>query len=149
MERVRRWYQEWFGDSGSPDDELPDPDLAAFDHGLGSLQADGVLKGYLASVRTKLSFPPGQWQLWFVIVWADGSKELPFEDYGPGWYAVRELNAGYLDHFGPSTRWTKSILGYPMHIVDGGEPQKYEFAWLPPDEAAAKWHELGLTDRDF
>lgn len=149
MEQIRQWFKVRFGDDRPSGDGLPDPELAAFDRGLGTLRVDGVLKGHLASVRTKLGFPPDQWQVWFVIVWADGSKEPPFEDYGPGWHVVRELNAGHLNHSVPSTHRTREFLGHSMHIFDSGEPQLYDFAWLPPDEAVSMWHELGLADTEF
>lgn len=149
IERIEEWYRKWFGDNHLPDYELPDPDLTAYDHGLGTLRVDGELKGYLASVRLTMSFPGRQWWPWFVIVWTDGTKEHAFEDYGPKWYTVRELDVGILDHYGPSVQRTKSILGRPFRYEEGGDPQVYEFAWLPPDEASAKWEELGLTDDDF
>lgn len=60
---------------------------------------------------------------------------IPFRtrDYGPKWYTVRELDAGQLDH----------------HDEQVAQPQMYEFAWLPADQAAIKWRELALTDDDF
>lgn len=79
-----------------------------------------------------MAFPGRQWWPWFVVVWAGGSKERSFQDYGPKWPTVRELDAGRLDHYDR-----------------GGRPQVYEFAWLPPDEAARKRDEIGLTDADF
>ncbi|MGC3992923.1 MAG: hypothetical protein QM779_02135 [Propionicimonas sp.] len=132
VEWLRRRFRRWFGDDEAPDYDLPDPDLAAYDHGLGELRLDGELKGYLASVRVRMWFPARQWWPWFVIVWADGGKDRAFEDYGPKWYTVRELDAGYFEH-------------YP----DSGEAEVYEFSWLAPDEAGARWTELGLTEDDF
>jgi hypothetical protein len=132
VEWVGRWFRESFRDSDPADYDLPDPDLAAYDHGLGELRVDGELKGHLASLRLTMSFPGRQWWAWFVIVWADGRREHAFEDYGPKWLTVRELDAGYLDHYAPS-----------------GDPQVYEFGWLPSDQSAAKWMELGLTEDDF
>lgn len=115
-----------------PDYDLPDPDLAAYDHGLGELRLNGELKGYLASVRLEMSFPARQWWPWFVIVWTDRGKDRAFEDYGPKWLTVRELDAGYFEH-------------YP----ESGGAEVYEFSWLTPDEAGVKWPELGLTEDDF
>ena len=129
---VIEWFQRWFGDDEPQDYDLPDPDLATYDHGLGELRLDGELKGYLASVRLRMSFPARQWWPWFVIVWADGRKDRAFEDYGPKWLTVRELEAGYFEH-------------YP----ESGEPEVYEFRWLKPGEAGAKWAELGLAEDDF
>lgn len=131
-ERFRRWFQRWFSDSEPPDYDLPDPDLAAYDHGLGELRLNGEVQGYLASVRLQMSFPARQWWPWFVIVWADGSRDRAFEDYGPKWFTVRELDAGYFEHY-----------------AESGEPQVYEFSWLPSDQAGTRWTELGLTENDF
>lgn len=128
----RRWFQRWFGDDEPPDYDLPDPDLAAYDHGLGELRLNGEPKGYLASVRLEMSFPARQWWPWFVIVWTDRGKDRAFEDYGPKWLTVRELDAGYFEH-------------YP----ESGGAEVYEFSWLTPDEAGVKWSELGLTEDDF
>ncbi|WP_298133017.1 hypothetical protein [Micropruina sp.] len=128
--RIRRWFEKWFEDSGLADYQLPDPDLTAYDHGVGTLIRDGEPVGHLASVRLEMTFPGRQWWPWFVIVWKDGTKERSFEDYGPLWPTVRELDAGYFDRRG-----------------DGAEV--YSFAWLPPEEAARTWLELGLTDDDF
>lgn len=127
------WFRRWFTDTQLPDYDLPDPDLSAYDHGLGTLAVDDKIRGYLASVRWEMSFPVRQWWPWFVVVWADSRKELPFEDYGPKWYTVRELDAGRFRH-------------YDEH---GVQPQTYEFAWLPTNQAAIKWAELALTDDDF
>lgn len=132
VEWVGRWFREQFSGSEPPDYDLPDPNLAAYDHGLGELRVNGELQGYLASVRLEMSFPARQWWPWFVIVRTDGHKVGAFEDYGPKWLTVRELDAGYLDDYSPS-----------------GEPQVYEFSWFPSDQAATKWMELGLTEDDF
>jgi hypothetical protein len=116
---------------------------------LGTLHVDGELKGYLASVVGDMRFPSREPWPWFVIVWTDGTKELSFEDYGPGWWTVRELDAGYLQHFGPSAMRERRI--FRMRFVSGrmGPPCLFDFAWLPPEEAAAKWQELGLVDAEF
>jgi hypothetical protein len=125
--------------------QLPDPQLRAYDRGLGTLSVEGEFKGYLASVVGRVGF---LWP-WFVVVWQDGSKEWSFEDYGPGWWTVRELDAGYFDHFGPSIRSERTILGRRCESTRPGPPIVYEFAWLPAAEAARKWQELGLKDSDF
>lgn len=80
VEWFGRWFDRWFGDDELPDYDLPDPDLAAYDHSLGQLRFGGELKGYLASVRLEMSFPARQRWPWFVIVWADGRKDRAFED---------------------------------------------------------------------
>lgn len=131
--------------------ELPDPTLRAYNHGIGTLSVGGEVRGYLASVVGEIKFPGRAPWPWFVIVWLDGTKERSFEDYGPHWYTVRELDSGYLDHYGPATpkerRW--GWFGRTLKYTQQGEPRRYEFAWLPTDEAAEQWVELGLTDNDF
>lgn len=129
--------------------DLPDPELRAYDHGLGVLSVAGELKGYLASSVGEIIFPSrGQWP-WFVVVWPDGTKENPFEDYGPSWWTVRQLDAGYLDHYGPSIMKQGRFLGRRFTYSQIGPPVLYDFAWLSIDEAAATWSRLGLTDSDF
>lgn len=134
-----------------PDDyyELPDPELRAYDHGIGTLSVDGELHGYLASVVMRMTFPSKQPWLWFLIIWLDGRREIPFEDYGPGWWTVRELDSGKLDHHGPSIARVRRFLGMNFRYSESGEPRVFDFAWLDPDEAAEKWNELGLTEDDF
>lgn len=127
--------------------ELPDPELRAYDHGVGTLSVDGELRGHLACVVGQLR--GGDPWPWFVIIWADGSKEFAFEDYGPGWYTVRELDAGFLEHCGPSTVKSRRFLGLRYERIDSGEPVVYDFAWLPADVAARRWQELGFRDSDF
>ena len=129
---------------------LPDPQLRAYDHGVGTLKVGGVLQGHLASVVGEITFPSRSPWPWFVIVWADGAKENAFEDYGPLWYTVRDLDSGVLDHFGPSIRRERrGLFGMTVRSSRLGPPQVFEFAWLPSDEAKAMWRELGLVDSDF
>ena len=128
---------------------LPDPELRAYDHGLGTLRVDGELRGYLASVVGEMRFPSrGPW-LWFVVVWTDGTKENSFEDYGPSWWAVRELDAGYLDHYGPSVPAERRLLWWRIKGSVRGPSCLFDFEWLRPDVAETKWRELGLVDSDF
>jgi hypothetical protein len=130
--------------------DLPDPSLRAYDRGVGRLSIDGELQGYLASVVGEIRIPGRAPWPWFVVVRLDGSKERPFEDYGPHWFTVRELDAGYFDHVGPSApRNRRGWFGRTVTYMAPGKPCQYDFAWLPADEAAAKWNELGLTGRDF
>jgi hypothetical protein len=129
--------------------QLPESKLRAYDHGVGTLSVDGELKGYLASVVLTMSFPRGQPWVWFVIVWVDGVKERSFETYGPGWWTQRELDAGFLDHYGPTVRWERRFLGRRFVGDRPGLPTRYDFAWLPAEAAAMKWDELGLVDADF
>jgi hypothetical protein len=129
--------------------QLPDPHLRAYDHGVGTLRVDGELRGYLASQLLEMRFPSRRPWLWFVVVWLDGTKELAFEDYGALWPVVQELDAGFLDHYGPSVRRNGRFLWRRAEIVTPGDPCRFEFSWLPADQAAQKWLELGLVDADF
>lgn len=130
--------------------ELPDPTLRAYDHGVGTLSVNGELRGYLASVVGETKFPGRSPWPWFVTVWLDGTKERSQEDYGPGWYIVRELDGSYFDDYGRSIPMERrGWFGRTIKYRKQGEPCRYDFAWLPEAEAAAKWIELGLKDSDF
>ena len=126
-----------------------DPTLQAFDRGLGTLSVDGELEAHLACVVGKIAFPGKAPWPWFVVAWLDGKKERSFEDYGPGWWTVRQLDAGRLEHFGPSSRLETRFLGIPITSTQRGAARTFDFAWLPPVEAAQMWRELGLEDSDF
>lgn len=129
--------------------ELPDPTLRAYDHGLGTLSVDGDVEGYLACILGGIAFPEkGPW-LWFVVVWGDRTKENPFEDHGPEWRTVRQLDAGRLAYHGPSSKRESRFLGFRVESSQPGPPRDFEFAWLPPAEAQQKWLELALADSDF
>jgi len=129
--------------------QLPDPKLRAYDHGLGTLSVAGEVVGHLASVVMEMQFPPRQPWIWYVIVWSDGTREFKFEDYGPGWWTARELDAGYFDHHGPSVHSEKRLFGIRLQAKTLGPPMKFDFAWLPKEVAAQKWKEIGLVDADF
>lgn len=128
---------------------LPDPELRAYDHAVGTLSLDGELRGYVACVVRRMTFPSrGPWP-WLLIMWLDGSREPPFEDYGPDWPTVRELDAGTLEHHGPSTPRERRILGTSLRYSVTGESCTFDVAWLGPDDSARTWAELGITDDDF
>ncbi|WP_157803668.1 hypothetical protein [Luteimicrobium subarcticum] len=118
---------------------------------MGTLHVGGILMGHLASVVGEITFPGRSPWPWFVIVWADGTKEPAFEDYGPAWYTVRELDAGHLDHHGPSVllEERRGVFGGVSQRWGPGPPVVFDFAWLPRDEAASMWQVLGLRDADF
>lgn len=137
--RIHAWFRTRFPAKPRPEPRprdsdyvLPDPEMTAYDHGVGTLKVDGELRGYLASTLMTMSFPRGEWWPWFVVVWLDGTKERSEEDYGPEWYTVRELDAGF----------------YECHTQEGNL-QRFEFARLPRDKAAVMWEQLGLTPHDF
>lgn len=137
-------------DSSNDECEICDATLRSLKNGVGTLKLDGLLKGYLASIVGQMTFPSTPWP-WFVVVWLDGTKEPSFEDHGPRWWTVRELEAGKFEHpLGPGTATRKRFLGIlPYTSIEPGPEVTFEFAWLPPSEAAAKWEELGLNDSDF
>lgn len=129
--------------------ELPDPELRAYDRGVGTLKVNGELKGYLACLLGEMSFPANQPWPWFVVVWLNGSREWPFEDYGPEWYTVRELDSGSFNFWEPSKTKKSRFLWWKTTTSVTGPPCVYDFAWLPLEEARVKWEELGLKDEDF
>ena len=69
------------------------------------------------------------WWVWFVVVWANGDRERPFEDFEP-WTAVREIQA---------FSWDEGVSHRGEYTAD----------WLPEDERRAVWSDLGLTPEDF
>lgn len=130
--------------------ELPDPTLRAYDHGVGELRFKGELRGYLASAVGEIKFPGRSPWPWFVLVWADGTKERSFEDYGPDWLTVRKLESGYFDHREEViTEERRGWFGFTTSRIAYGAPRRYDFVWLPAADAAAKWIELGLQESDF
>ena len=131
------------------DSELTDETLRALDHGVGTLRVRGELRGYLASIVGEMRFPSRRPWPWFVVVWTDGRKERSFEDYGSLWPVVRELEAGFFDHFGPSERADLRFFGLTIQGRRPGPPCLYDFEWLPTEKAAEMWRELGLVDSDF
>lgn len=135
MARNEDWYYE-----------LPDPQLRSFDHGVGTLSVAGEVKGHLACVVGRM-LGGAVWP-WFVIVWTDGTREEKFEDYGPSWPVVRELDAGTFEHRA-LVQEERRFLGIRYLFTTGDELCRYDFAWLAEDEAAIRWQELGLTDADF
>jgi hypothetical protein len=84
-----------------------------------------------------------------VVVRPNGDKEPPFEDYGPLWLTVRELDAGYLDHWEPRSRLEGRFLGFRTTTVRRGPAAHYTARRLALRDAEAAWSALGLVDDDF
>jgi len=112
-----------------------DPALEVFDRGCLILRRDGVFAGHVATTLSSF-WSPGrpftmqQW-VWYLVVWADGERERPQEDYPP-WTTVDEIqNGGFL--------W----------LDDGPRGGEYVAEWLPEPDARAQWDALGLTAEDF
>ncbi|MFK4113116.1 hypothetical protein ACI2K6_00635 [Microbacterium sp. NPDC006705] len=135
---------------GSPGVDTPTDDtLQAYDRRIGALVIEDQVVGHVASVVREMRFPSRQRWLWFTVVWPDGSRELPFEDYGPGWHTVRELEAGYLAYHLQSTVHERRLLGRHWLSARWGASQTFGVRWLEGDVAARRWLELGLRDEDF
>jgi hypothetical protein len=115
---------------------IPDPALDVFDGGVGVLTRDGELSGHVATSRSWFWSPFSplrkQWRIWYIVIWADGSRERSAEDYPP-WSAVIELSAGYLG-------WVSR---------DPVRHGRYDFAWLDSDAAEATLERLGISPGDF
>jgi hypothetical protein len=115
---------------------IPDPALDAFDGGVGLLTRDGKIAGHVAASRSWFWSPSSplrkQWCVWYIVIWADGSRERSAEDYPP-WSAVTELGDEYLEWVSRDT-------------VRNG---RYDFAWLDPDTATATLLRLGIVAGDF
>ena len=113
----------------------PDASLDTFVDGLGVLSRDGVIAGHVATVRGEFHTPLSrrmQWCIWSLVIWSDGTRERPEEDYPP-WTSVTEMKDGYLEVL--SQRRARA--------------GRYDFAWLSPDEAREGWATLGISRGDF
>lgn len=115
----------------------PDPDtsLDPFVDGLGVLSRDGFIAGHVATVRTEfhtLFSRKMQWWIWSLVIWSDGTRERPEEDYPP-WTSVTAMKNGYLDVLSQSA----------------ARAGRYNVEWLSPDEARAGWAKLGISQADF
>ena len=108
-----------------------EPWLDQFRDGLAVLLRDGEPVGHVASVvrtfRTLWDPTPKPWVWLVVVVWADGRKEHPEEDYPP-WSSVAEMRAGFLER---------------------GDGERYDVRWVPPERALDERRRLGIRDRDF
>jgi hypothetical protein len=116
----------------SPD---PDPSLDPFVDGLGVLSRGGVFAGHVATTRGEfrtLFSRKRQWWIWSIVIWADGRRELPEEDYPP-WTTVTEMKKGILEVFSP----------------DETRAGRYDFEWLSAHDAREGWFQLGITHADF
>ena len=129
--------------------EPADPSLRSYHRAVWTLSSDGELRGHVACVVSEMMWPPRAPWLWFLVVWIDGRREFPFEDYGSGWYALREIDAGFLDYHLPSVTVEQRFLWRRIPAARHGAPRKFEVEKLPPEVAARRWDELGLADDQF
>ena len=115
----------------------PSLDLEPFDGGLAVLRNGDEVVGHVATVVGTFATPfrpvrPQPW-VWFIVVWSDGTRERPIEDYPP-WTFVTEMINGSFD-------WTT----YPKDPHAG----VYSSQWLPASEAARVRDELGIRPENF
>lgn len=108
----------------------PEPTLDPFEDGLAVLRLHGQVAGHVATTlgafSTLFSRQQQPW-VWFIVVWADGTREHSEEDYRP-WTFVREMQSGYFD---------------------GPDGVRYEAEWLAEPERTHMWDALGLAHDQF
>lgn len=113
----------------------PDPALEVFDEGVGVLSRNGEIAGHVATIRSWFWSPFSplrrQWWVWYIVVWADGSRERSTEDYPP-WSAVKEMQDGYLE-------W----------ISTDAHRGRYDFHWLDGHAAGLVRERLKISAEDF
>ncbi|MBO0607561.1 hypothetical protein [Myceligenerans salitolerans] len=115
----------------------PDPTLDPFRGGVAILRRDGEFQGHVASEVTHFfARPRNRWWVWFVIAWADGTKDRLIEDYPP-WSYVTEMRQGLFDYAGSMLMTDKARIGV------------YEVEWVPASEAARVRAEAGIRLEDF
>jgi hypothetical protein len=115
---------------------VPDAAFELFDGGVGVLSRDGVRAGHVATVLGKyhgLFDRQWKWWIWYIVVWEDGTRERSQEDYEP-YLALQEIQSGYLE---VDVAAERSRTG------------RYDFEWLPREEAQATSARLGIQDSDF
>ena len=129
--------------------EPADPSLRSYHRAVWALSVDGEPYGHVACVVLEMTWPRRTPWLWFLVVWSDGRRELPFEDYGPEWYALREIDAGFLDYHLPSTSAEQRLLWRRVSANKHGAPRRFALEKLSGEVAARRWDELALKDEDF
>lgn len=129
--------------------EVSEAQLAELHRAVWSLSIEDEPAGHLACVVGSMVVPTHVPWPWFVVVRPNGDKEPPFEDHGPLWLTVRELDAGYLDHREAGTRQESRFLGFRTTTVRRGPEVRYSARRLSPADAAAAWSALALVDDDF
>ncbi len=111
-----------------------DPALDIFDQGIAVLWQGDDVAGHVATTLSTF-WSPGRpltrqdW-VWLLIVWSDGAREYPFEDYPP-WTTRREIQAGFLT-------WDQ-----------GDREGTYRAVWVPDDQRQSEWARLGIAVTDF
>lgn len=113
-----------------------DPALDAFRGGVAALRRDGEVAGHVATTVMTFWAPFSfsrrrQWWVWFIVVWANGDREMPDEDYPP-WTVVREMQSG-------TFTWEQD----DAHRVD------YTVEWLPEEARQEALSALRIGPDDF
>jgi hypothetical protein len=107
-----------------------EPRLEPFRARLVELRREGEVVGHIAT-RVRSFWSPFSFRrnecVWFTIIWADGRRENPFEDYAPPWPTIEQLEHG-------------------RFIWDRGAHQgEYDAEMLDTDRALVVWRALGIT----
>jgi hypothetical protein len=114
----------------------PNAGIEPFRDGFGVLTRDGEIAGYIATTVLQSWSPLSplrlRWWVWYIVIWADGTRERKTEDYPP-WSAVDEMMHGYFE-------WET-----PRSARNG----RYEFVWLESERAASARASFGITAQDF
>lgn len=111
---------------------ITESELRGLDGGIARLVRDDEVAGHLAASlgRFRSLLPPWRSQpcVWIDLVWSDGLRVPPMEDYPP-WTDVRDLLDGFFvpEGLGPSR--------------DG----RYAVEWLDEPERSARRTDLGLA----
>ncbi|MDO9398045.1 MAG: hypothetical protein Q7T71_15985 [Herbiconiux sp.] len=112
-----------------------DPALDIFDKGCWELTSeDGQLAGHVSSTLGYFRAPLGRpfvkqdW-IWLLVVWADGRREVPLEEYPP------------------------FSMGFVGELLEGefhwSRDRSYSARRLTDAERERIWAELGITEHDF
>ncbi len=113
----------------------PDSTLDPFRGGVAVLFSNGDLAGHLAASVGTFWSPSRplsrQWWVWFIVVWSDGVRERPFEDYPP-FSVVEEIVSG-------TFTWEEA----------GPHGGSYTVEWVPAGEREGVLADLGIGARDF
>jgi hypothetical protein len=115
-------------------DPHPEPRVDPFRGGVATLNHNGTLHGHLFSTVEWLWTPFSplrkQWWVWYIVVWSDGTRDDPQEDYQP-WIVVDEIDRGRYE------------------VEDDPHAGIYDVAWLPATDASRLRKEYGITDDSF
>ena len=114
----------------------PDPMLEPLRGGVAELLRDREVAGHVATQVTTFWAPftfslRRRWWVWYVVVWSDGQRERPEEDYPP-WNVVRDMAAG-------------------RFVWDENDSHRGEYSveWLDDEDRQPTLDRLGIRPDDF